>query len=64
MSRCSICIHDDCIGEWQCIGEQCAVFNTNEESCGCGCVLYNFDINEDCPLYESKEVTDDTGSEN
>lgn len=53
MSRCDICIHDECMGEWQCVGEQCAVFNADEE--GCGCILYDFDMNEDCPLYEPKE---------
>lgn len=62
MSRCSICIHDDCMGEWQCVGEQCKVFNADEQ--GCGCVLYSFDMNEDCPLYEPKEETNDIRSEN
>lgn len=61
MSRCSICIHDYCMGR-QCVGEQCKVFNADGQ--GCGCILYNFDVNEDCPLYEPKEVTNDTGSEN
>lgn len=62
MSRCDICKHDACVGEWRCISKQCELFNIDEH--GCNCVLCDFDINEDCPLYKPKEVTNDTGSKN
>lgn len=55
--RCDHCIHAFCQGndKWACEG--CPMWKTEDElpnNCeGCGCVAYNFDIDGNCPFYET-----------
>ena len=60
--RCDTGTHCYCAGKytWNCEG--CPMYKTDEElpthEEGCGCVVYNFDYDGDCPFYE--EDTEET----
>lgn len=62
MSRCGTCKYDECMGNIECIKEECPLYNTANKHSDCTCVDCWFDMDGDCPGFTHYSiVTKDTG---
>lgn len=51
MSRCGTCKYYACMGNIECIQEECPLYDPDNEFSSCKCVDCMFDRNEDCTMY-------------
>lgn len=55
MSRCGTCKYGECLGDTECIKEECPLYDPSGEIACCKCVNCIFDMSEKCTMYTPRE---------